>query len=678
MSTRRLFISTVTQEFLRCRQRLSADLRFPDVIAENQEEYLARLAAGNSILWELDDYIAGCDAVIHLIGQQTSATGEPASKDAVEDLLRRHPDLPAVTRLSAAELSTLSYTQWEAWLAYYHLKTQRPGLKLIIAKPTAGFCADRPPHPGTAHAQKLSQAWHTQALQQRGRFAEIDFADEKELSIQILRALKDILPSQQPAQRLSPSRLVYRHTSSQFLGREKELALLDAAWDRSLRGAPIHLFTLIAWGGVGKTALLAEWVDRRFRQQGWKDAAGQPTPLVYFDWTFYDQGTRADDATQAGAASVGTFFIEALRHFGDPQPELPERKAARLAQRVQQHRSLLVLDGLEPLQYPPNHPQAGQITDPDLRELLATLAQSNPGLCLVSSRQHLSEFSGLAHSSAYPHDLDELPVETAVRLLRQLQVVGSDADLEQAARDYQGHALSLILLGRYLAVAKSGDIRRRDTLKFERANDLRTAQTRNAWHVLQAYEDWLGSPNGRTEDLQALRLLGLFDRPASPDCLTALRRAPAIPGLTDRLVALADDEWNAVLHRLHEARLIALRFPEGGASASAPRLEAREVPVDAHPLIREYFSQRLRELTISRKWWQFWQVPTPPFQTAHARLFDHLCESTAHRPDTLDGLQPLYQAVVHGCLAGRQEEACKKVYVDRILRGTEDDGNYSL
>src|SRR5207249_1302707 len=52
-------------------------------------------------------------------------------------------------------------------------------------------------------------------------------------------------------------------------------------------------------------------------------------------------------------------------------------------------------------------------------------------------------------------------------------------------------------------------------------------------------------------------------------------------------------------------------------------------------------------------------------------------ENTAHRPDTLEGLQPLYQAVVHGCLAGRHQEACDEVYIDRINRGTESGGFYS-
>lgn len=684
MTTRRLFISTVTHEFKSCRVRLSEDLRFPDVVAENQEEYIAKLPAGSSILVKLDDYIRGCHALIHLIGQQTSADGRAASKDAVDDLLTRYPDLPAVTGLPDAELRTLSYTQWEAWLAYYHIKKTNPNLKLLIATPETGFVPDHPPHAGTAHAQKLSQAWHQLELKNRARYSEITFTDCRDLSIQILRALKDLLPAQQPDQKIADTRLVTRHTTDQLFGRDTELKLLDDAW--AARDT-VNVQCVIAWGGVGKTALLAHWVQTRFRSRGWKDGEGRPDPLFYFDWTFYDQGTRSSQDQHAGAASIGTFFVEALKHFGDPEPDKPDDKAKRLAARVQAHRALLVLDGLEPLQYPHNHPQAGQITDPGLAQFLRLLAQKNPGLCLISSREVLSDLGGHLAANAPQKELGELSREAAISLLRKLQVTGSDEDLEKAAEDYQHHALSLILLGRFLFTARGGDIRRRDTVTLEKADTKRDAQTRGAWHVLETYERWLDSPEGNATDLQALRLVGLFDRPARPDCLDALRAAPAIPGLTDRLVTLDADDWNAVLRRLNEAHLIQLRFPPRDPGSQAPHPEPRSVPVDAHPLIREYFAKHLREKEAAA------------FESAHSRIFDHLCETApectkfdrmaqmmrqfglgggeSETLPTLDDLQPLYQAVVHGCLAGRQQETLEKVYDPRILRGTGDNGFYS-
>ena len=60
------------------------------------------------------------------------------------------------------------------------------------------------------------------------------------------------------------------------------------------------------------------------------------------------------------------------------------------------------------------------------------------------------------------------------------------------------------------------------------------------------------------------------------------------------------------------------------------------------------------------------------WRVAQRRLYEHLCASTPDKPNaTLDDLQPLYQAVAHGCHAGLPQEACDTVYHDRIQRGRE-------
>ncbi|MEY2633057.1 MAG: hypothetical protein RIR00_1711, partial [Pseudomonadota bacterium] len=79
--------------------------------------------------------------------------------------------------------------------------------------------------------------------------------------------------------------------------------------------------------------------------------------------------------------------------------------------------------------------------------------------------------------------------------------------------------------------------------------------------------------------------------------------------------------------------------------------------LDAHPLVREYFAAQLKT-----------QQPAA-WQAGHKRLYQHLKTTTPEFPDTLDGLQPLYQAVTHGCQAGLYQDACVEVYRDRILRG---------
>ena len=87
--------------------------------------------------------------------------------------------------------------------------------------------------------------------------------------------------------------------------------------------------------------------------------------------------------------------------------------------------------------------------------------------------------------------------------------------------------------------------------------------------------------------------------------------------------------------------------------------------VDSHPLVREYFAHQLQE-----------ERPVA-WIGGHKRLYDHLYQTTEQRPDTLEGLQPLYQAVAHGCQAGLHQQACDDVYFDRILRGAGPGGYYS-
>ena len=143
------------------------------------------------------------------------------------------------------------------------------------------------------------------------------------------------------------------------------------------------------------------------------------------------------------------------------------------------------------------------------------------------------------------------------------------------------------------------------------------------------YERWFEREGEKGKrQLALLRLLGFFDRPASQGCLSALRRAPIIPGLTEPLVDLARREWALTARRLDEIDLLTVRV---------------DGSLDAHPLLREYFGQRLRD-TQPEAW-----------KAGHQRLFEHLCETTKEGNEpTLEELQPLYQAVAHGCQAGLQ------------------------
>ena len=164
---------------------------------------------------------------------------------------------------------------------------------------------------------------------------------------------------------------------------------------------------------------------------------------------------------------------------------------------------------------------------------------------------------------------------------------------------------------------------------------------------MESYEsEWLA---GQPTLLAILFLVGLFDRPASADCLKALRAKPAIRGLTDEIVKLDESSWRHNVARLREVRLL-----------EPPDLSDPQA-LDAHPLVREWFGDRLRR-TNDAAW-----------KAAHSRLYDHLRDATHEgQTPTLADLAPLYHAIAHGRRAGRDQEALYEIYISRICRRRPD------
>jgi hypothetical protein len=160
---------------------------------------------------------------------------------------------------------------------------------------------------------------------------------------------------------------------------------------------------------------------------------------------------------------------------------------------------------------------------------------------------------------------------------------------------------------------------------------------------MESYEtEWL---TGQPVAHAIMHMVGLFDRPASGDCLKALRAKPVIKGLTEKIVMLDDGEWQRAVVRLREVRLLA---PPDPAAPDA---------LDAHPLVREWFGERLKETNQAAQ------------EGAHGRLYEHLRDTTREgQTPTLEDLAPLYQAIAHGCLAGRHEAVREEIVLERLIR----------
>jgi hypothetical protein len=446
-----------------------------------------------------------------------------------------------------------------------------------------------------------------------------------------------------------------------FVGRQDELAALDRAWADGAR-----IFTLHAEGGAGKTRVVVEWL-RRMRDDRWR---GSRRVFVH---SFYSQGSD-----ERRNATSELFFEQALAYFGyRGEPILQaDEKGRTLARLLVEHHGLLILDGLEPLQHPTQHAERGRLKDPGIARLLLSLASvapgGTPGLCLITSRQPVVELQERTGATVLQQSLDHLHRDDGAALLRELDVVGPDEELKKASDEFRGHAYSLMLLGSYLKTATDHhDIRRRREVVLL---DEDPEHGNHARHMFAAYVRHLGE---NSPEVAVLRLLGFFDRAAERQLLDVLRAREgviyewseedeetdrrsqpkriedALSGVTAPLLELPQAQWHRVLYRLRDMRLIDLTGPD-----KSPAL-------DAHPLLRECFAEQVRT-----------QFPAA-WQAGHRRLFEHLGGTAPYWPEGIEGLQPLYQAVAHGCLAGLHQQACKNAYHDRILRGTGDDGNYS-
>jgi len=449
------------------------------------------------------------------------------------------------------------------------------------------------------------------------------------INLQSLR--KTTVAESHTAIRRSPARLGPKKisvarlpiTGSDVFGREEDIAFLDAA----LANQNVNVVSIVGWAGVGKSTLVNGWLRRMAAEY-------YPSAELVFGWSFYSQGTSGQ------SSSADEFLDAALAWFEDPDPRMgtPWEKGERLAKLVAHCRTLLLLDGLEPLQNPPG-PQEGRLREPALQALLRELAAFNTGLCVVTTRLPVADIAEHDGTSALRRELEQLSADAGAKLLRALGVKGHEAELRTASDEFDGHCLALTLLGSYLTDAYDGDIRRCREVSKRLAQDVR--QGVHARKVMESYQTWFG----KGPELSILRMLGLFDRPASESALAALLRSPAIRGLTESLADLGPTERRTIFARLRRARLLAGEDPHNPGQ------------LDTHPLVREYFGEQLRS-----------QHPEA-WKECNQRLFNYYRALAPQLPQSLKDMEPLFLAVICGCHAGLYREALHEVYLPRIQRG---------
>ncbi len=407
----------------------------------------------------------------------------------------------------------------------------------------------------------------------------------------------------------------------EWVGRDELLQSITKDWASGDK----HITGLIGFGGEGKSSLARKWVE------GVRASANPPDAVFW--WNFYDR------------PSVDDFFESALKFMSgdriDPR-KIPSAnmRAQYIGAMLGKGRYLFVFDGLEVMQHNEGD-QYGLLKSSDLREFLTFFADPrNASFALITSRAPLTDL--LAYVTYTHREVDRLSATEGRELLQKIGVKGKDEALDKVVSDWDGHALTLSLIGAYLVDKYQGDVTHIADIPAPTADEPRYQRVHR---VLRRYDEHL------TEAERVfLTLFSAFRTPVHEDAFEKVFRVPTSVGarltspLQQPIAALDDAAFNALVKRLTDYRIL--------------RYDAAAHTYTTHPLIRNHYFTRLTQGNADQS------------HAVHERIKDYYLSVAGDvlRFPTLDDLRPLIEVVHHACQAGVYDEAAELLR-DRIYQG---------
>jgi tetratricopeptide (TPR) repeat protein len=479
----------------------------------------------------------------------------------------------------------------------------------------------------------------------RGEALELKPAPElrldKDLFQQAIEIVNYVRAHRKPEDRFSwnaaPSVL------DEWTGRDDLLAQITEDWNNPQK----HVTGLIGFGGEGKSSLARKWVETIIgsKVEGQKSPDLQPSTFDgIFWWGFYEN------------RSVDEFLESALKFLGVEPRKYPSsnQKAQVIGALLSTGRYLFVLDGLEVLQHQEGD-QYGLLTSNDLRNLLTYFARpDNQSFCLITSRAPLLD---LMDYTTYTHrDVERLSEADGIALLERLQVKGSKSQLGKVVADWDGHALTISLLGSYLAEKYNGDIAHLADIPIPTADEPRYERVHR---VLRRYDEHLTE-----SEREFLKLFSAFRTPVHESAFEKVF-APLL-----KLTAEAQSPQSFSKKILRALGVSAVKKETGGSPLRdiVNRLVTYRIlhcdtttqTYTAHPLVRNHYLAHLTHDTGSPE--------------THLKIKDYYLSIAGYtlQYPTLDDLNPLIEAVHHACEAGTYDEA------EKILRKRIDQENQNV
>jgi tetratricopeptide (TPR) repeat protein len=226
----RVFLSAVTSEFGAARDAVANDLQARDLQLRVQRSFRQE-PGSDTLLRLLHDYIAGCHAVVCVIGKRSGACPPPAAAAAFAHML-------------SPGISEASYTQWEFFFARAHKRR----LSLYLAEPDY-----QPDNDPPRNDYPLLQEAFIGHIKAEG-LHRVPFSNRDQLRAEVL---KEDWPDKP---RPKPIVLPYPSLGTLFKGRAAFIERVRESLTRAADGGLAVIATaLYGLGGIGKTRAAVEY-----------------------------------------------------------------------------------------------------------------------------------------------------------------------------------------------------------------------------------------------------------------------------------------------------------------------------------------------------------------------------------------------------------------------------------
>jgi tetratricopeptide (TPR) repeat protein len=401
-----------------------------------------------------------------------------------------------------------------------------------------------------------------------------------------------------------------------WVGRDEQLLSLHHDWTN----LNTRVAALVGFGGEGKSSLVRKWLDRFIRPRTGLAADG------VFWWTFTETQT------------IERFFDEALKYVVTPNFDISLLKSSTsrlhfLAAMLTDKHYIFVLDQLEKVQYPAGD-KRGCLLDAQLRLFLELFgAPSHQSFCVITSRLPIADLGRYLRTFS-ERDLDRLSAEEGRALLKRIGISGSNEALDHIVEAWDGHALTISVVGGYLLSTHEGKAEKAGVIPAPTANEPRYKRI----HDLLAWYD----AELKSTECVLLIISTAFRTPVSSSELLAVATTTGPDDSSGTLSAELDyGKCEALLDLLVRRRLL--------------RYDPESDRYFLHALVRRHYSEKLAITNPSE------------VRELHRRIKNQYLSQYPELPSipTLRELSPFIEGVYHAVQAGDFEDAFQ-IYWFRI------------